>query len=71
MGYYKIRMLDKNNLKRKYHAYVQAYNKMEAKEEIKYELLDDEKDDIVDGIMEISEEEYVEGYRKFGDVVRE
>lgn len=67
MGYYKIRMLDKDNLKKKYHAYVSAFDKTEAREAVRYELLNDEKEDIIDGIIEISQEEYEEGYKNFGN----
>ena len=68
--YYKIRMLNKDNLQ-PYHVYVSAFDKAEAKQMVRNELLDEEKEDMIDAIIEISEKEYAEGYRKFGDGVRE
>ena len=38
---------------------------------VRYELLDDEKGDVIDTVEEITEEEFVEGYKNFGDGVRE
>lgn len=69
MAYYKIRMKDKDTYK-PYHAYVSAYDKTEARQAVRCELLNDEKDDVIDGITEITEQEYIEGYAEFGDGIR-
>ena len=70
MAYYKVRMLNKDNLKSCYHAYVTAYDKAEAAQAVRWELLSEEKDDVIDAITEISEEEYLDGYKNFGDGIR-
>lgn len=69
--YFKVKLLDRFNLKRSYHAYVSAFDKKEARQMVRYELLDDEKGDVIDVVEEITKEEFVEGYKNFGDGVRE
>ena len=71
MAYYKVRMLNNNDIKNIYHVYVSAYNKAEAKVVARYEQLDYEREDIIDAIIEISEKEYEIGYKKYGDGIRE
>ncbi len=66
MAYYKVRMKDRNTFKC-YHAYISAFDEAEARKSIKYELLDEEQEDIVDAVIKISKEEYEEGYKRFGD----
>lgn len=63
MAYYKIRMVSDVNT---YHVYVSANDKTEARQAIRYELLEDEKEDIIDAITEITKEEYEKGYQLFG-----
>lgn len=67
MAYYKIRMVSDVNT---YHAYVSANDKTEARQAVRFELLEDEKEDIIDAITEIAEEEYRKGYKLFGEGVR-
>ena len=66
MAYYKVRMRERDS-DGFYYTYVSAYNKKEVPYALRCELLDDEKEDIVDAVSEISEEEYEEGYKRFGD----
>ena len=70
MGYFKILMRDKDNPKREYNAYVPGFDKNEAIQAVRYELLDDEKDDEIFAITEIPEEEYLKGYKEFGEGFR-
>ena len=56
---------------KEYNAYTTAYNKKEAVYNIRNELLDDEQGDEILAITEIDEEEYIEGYKQFGDGIRE
>lgn len=71
MAYYKALMFFYDDEGRhEYYAYAEAHDKTEAPQTIREELLDDEKEDNIDCITEITEEEFVKGYKDFGDGVR-
>lgn len=67
MAYYKVRMLDVDHLDISYHVYLTAFNKIEAREAVRYELLEVEQEDVIDAITEISEEEYLKKREAFID----
>lgn len=69
MAYWKVRMIDDNS--NIYHAYTTGYDKYEASLNVRDELLNDEKNDYLDWITEITEEEYEKGYAEYGNGVRE
>lgn len=70
--YYKVRFVwnDEDNNRHEYYAYTTANNKDEARENVVCELTDNERDDRIDAVIEITEEEYVKGYREFGNGIR-
>lgn len=59
------------NGSQEYNAYATGYAKAEAIFNIRCELLPDEADDGIFCITEIDEDEYIEGYKRFGDGIRE
>ena len=71
MAYYKALMTAFDDEGRhEYWAYGEAYDKKEARLAIRDELLDYEKDDYMEMPTEITEEEFVKGYKEFGNGVR-
>ena len=70
MPYYKVRMLYKDNYNKSYNVYVLAFDKKEAKQIARNELLEDEKDDVIDAVQEISQIEYIKGCDAFGNGIR-
>ena len=68
--YYKVRIKYYDNGEHIYNAYVMAFDKKEASINVRYELLEDEKEDFIDDIIEITENEYLEGVKEFGNGVR-
>ena len=63
--YYRLRMRTEKG--REYYAYATADNKKEAREVIRDELLQDEKEDRIMVIVPISEKEFEVGYKRFAD----
>lgn len=61
--YYRLRMCTENGTE--YYAYTTANNKEEAREAIRDELLQDEKEDRIIVVVPISEKEYDVGYKQF------
>ena len=54
-----------------YNAYTTGYNKEEARQNIRDELLEDEKEDEIMCITQIDEDEYIKHYKEFGNGVRD
>lgn len=53
-----------------YNAYTTGYDRKEARSNIRSELLADEADDEIISVMQIDEDEYVNGCKEYGNGVR-